>query len=300
MTEEVLLFLNCRPGGLYVDGTLGMGGHASAILKGIEPDGMLVGIDQDEESLGLAQLHLAAFGKRAILVHDNFRNLVHVLNELQISAIDGLLLDLGLSSYLLEKSGRGFSFKSDEYLDMRMDKRSHLTAREIVNRFPQARLEQIIKDYGEESWARRIAQAIIRQREKGPLDTAAQLASVICFAIPRKFHSTNIHPATRSFQALRIAVNEELESLGSTLADAVKVLKPGGRICVISFHSLEDRIVKNKFLEMEKIGPEGEQPLLRRVTRKPVTASPDECAANPRARSAKLRAAERLAAQGGR
>ncbi len=288
-------YLGCHPGGVYLDGTVGMGGHASAVLESTAPDGILVGIDRDEESLGEARRHLAPFKNRVTLVHDNFAHAADVLEELGIRTVDGILLDLGISSYQLEQSGRGFSFKTDEPLDMRMDRESPLTAQEIVNRFPAVDLEKIIWEYGEERWARRIVRVIIREREREPILTAARLAAIISSAIPRRFHSSHIHPATRTFQALRIAVNRELENLATVLASTVAVLKPGGRFCVISFHSLEDRIVKTSFRDMEKPGPLGEGPMVRRLTRKPVTPSPEECAANPRARSAKLRAAERVA-----
>lgn len=294
LTDEVLRFLNCHSGGIYVDGTLGMGGHARGILEKTSPDGILIGIDRDEDSLELARVRLAPFGDRVIFVHENFRNLLNVLKKLQISEIDGLLLDLGLSSYQLEKSGRGFSFRHEEPLDMRMDTRAQLSAWEIVNRYSERQLEKIIGDYGEESWARKIAGTITRERAKHTIDTAKELARIISSAIPRKFQSSRIHPATRTFQAIRIVVNQELDSVSEAISDAAGTLKPFGRICVISFHSLEDRIVKNKFLEMEKTGPGGEPPMLRRLTRKPVIPSQEESEANPRARSAKLRAAERL------
>lgn len=296
MREEVLHHLDCHPGGIYVDGTVGMGGHAAAILERITPDGILVGIDWDEDSLHIAREHLVPFGNRVILIKGNFADLPLILQELKFEEVDGVLLDLGISSYHLEQSGRGFSFKQDEILDMRIDKQNPLTARHIVNRFPERELEKIIREYGEERWARRIAKVIGRQREREPLNTAVQLASLVASAIPRKFHPANIHPATRTFQALRIAVNRELENLARAIPGVVSLLKPGGRLCIISFHSLEDRIVKKKFQEMEQTGLRGERPVLRRITRKPVIPSPEECAANPRARSAKLRVAERLAA----
>ncbi|MEW5948321.1 MAG: 16S rRNA (cytosine(1402)-N(4))-methyltransferase RsmH [Thermodesulfobacteriota bacterium] len=296
MREEVLHHLDCHPGGIYVDGTVGMGGHAAAILERIKPDGILLGIDWDEDSLHIAREHLAPFGNRVILVKGNFADLPLIAQELKIEKVDGVLLDLGISSYHLEQSGRGFSFKQDEILDMRIDKQNPLTARHIVNRFPERELEKIIREFGEERWARRIAKVISRQREREPLNTAVQLASLVASAIPRKFHPVNIHPATRTFQALRIAVNRELENLDRAIKGVVSFLKPGGRLCIISFHSLEDRIVKRKFQEMEQTGLMGERPVLRRITRKPVIPSPEECAANPRARSAKLRVAERLAA----
>ncbi len=296
MCREVLGYLDCHAGGIYVDGTVGMGGHALAMLDKITPGGLLIGIDWDEESLSIARKNLASFGDQVILVQGNFASLPLILKELNFNAVDGILFDLGISSYHLERSGRGFSFKSDEALDMRMDMQNPLAARDIVNRFSEKELEKIIREYGEERWARRIAKVIVREREKQQLTTSKLLATIVASAIPQRFHPRKIHPATRTFQALRIAVNRELENLAGGIKGAVSVLKPGGRLCIISFHSLEDRIVKRNFQEMEKIGFMDEGPVLRRVTRKPVIPSPAECAANPRARSAKLRVAERLAA----
>lgn len=296
MCEEVVRYLDCHPGGIYVDGTLGMGGHALAILERIKPHGLLVGIDWDEESLRIAHNRLASFGNQVMLVHGNFADLPVILKKIELDIVDGILLDLGISSYHLEQSGRGFSFKDDEALDMRIDKQNPLTARDIVNRFPEEELGRIIREYGEERWARRIAKAIVRERGRGPLTTAARLASIVASAIPRQFHPPKIHPATRTFQALRITVNRELENLALAIEGAISVLKPGGRLCIIAFHSLEDRIVKRNFQEIERSGLMGERAMLRRITRKPVVPSREECAANPRARSAKLRVAERLAA----
>lgn len=296
MCEEVLYYLECHPGGIYVDGTVGMGGHALAVLEKIQPNGKLIGVDWDEESLLVARERLAPFGKQVILVQGNFANLPLLLKELKFDMVDGILLDLGISSYHLEQSGRGFSFKGEEVLDMRMDKQNPLTAREIVNRFSRPELEKVIKEYGEESWARKIVKAIVCAREKEPITTTKQLASIIASAIPRRFHPAKIHPATRTFQALRITVNRELENLACAIQGAVNILKPGGRLSIISFHSLEDRIVKRNFQDMARTGLQGEPPVLRQITRKPVSPSPAECAVNPRARSAKLRVAERLAA----
>lgn len=296
MTQEVLHFMACYPGGIYVDGTLGMGGHASAILKASNPDGKLIGIEWDEESLNIARETLAPFGTRAVFVHDTFANMKSALQSLGYESVDGILLDLGISSYQIEKSDRGFSFKGEQALDMRMDMRGRLTARDIVNRFPEKELERIIQEYGEEPWARKIAKAIVRARAKQSVETTAELVSIITSATQHKPHFVKIHPATRTFQALRIAVNRELEYLATAITDAVSLLKPGGRICVISFHSLEDRIVKNCFRDLEKTGPETGKAILVRMTRKPARPSLDECASNPRARSARLRAAEKLAA----
>ncbi|MFH1146810.1 MAG: 16S rRNA (cytosine(1402)-N(4))-methyltransferase RsmH [Pseudomonadota bacterium] len=296
MIREVLHSLACHPGGVYIDGTLGMGGHASAILEESDPDGMLIGIEWDEESLGIARETLAPFGNRVTFVHDTFEHMKGIMQSLGLEGVDGILLDLGISSYQIERSDRGFSFKGEQTLDMRMDTRGRLTARDIVNRFPAKEMERIIGEYGEERWARRIAKAIVRAREKQPIETTAELASIIISVIPHKPHFARIHPATRTFQALRIAVNRELEYLAAAITDAVSLLKPGGRICVISFHSLEDRIVKHCFRNLEKTGPDAGKAMLFQLTRKPVRPSSEECVSNPRARSARLRAAERLAA----
>ena len=303
MADEALGYLAPRSGGIYVDGTVGGGGHAERILDGCAPDGVLLGFDQDAEALAAAGRRLARFGDRCRLFRRNFALLGETLAELGIAAIDGLLLDLGVSSHQLDSAERGFSFQQDAPLDMRMDREASCTAADLVNDLPEEELSRIIREYGEERWARRIAAAIVRARQAAPLARTGELAAVVSGAIPRALQEERIHPATRTFQALRIAVNDELGSLERGLAAGLERLSPGGRVVVISFHSLEDRIVKSRFRERARgcICPRqipycvcGQLPQLRILTSKPVTAGNAEVTANPRARSAKLRAAERI------
>ena len=285
MVEEVMTFLRCEPGRTYVDATLGGGGHASEILKRTAPDGVLIGMEWDEDALSEATRALKPFGDRVRIVRENFIQLPNLMRD---ESVDGILLDLGLSSIQLEKEGRGFSFRGDSPLDMRMDQRMDQTAADLVNRLSSDELEHIISHYGEERWAKRIAEAIVQQREREPIRTTEALRKVVYRTIPKRFHSRRIDPATRTFQALRIRVNEELENLKKILDTGWKILKRGGRICVISFHSLEDRMIKQTFRRLEK---EGE---MRILTKKPVTPSEEEQKENPRSRSAKLRCAERI------
>lgn len=303
MPDEVIRYLAPKAGGIYVDGTVGGAGHAVRILEASAPDGVLVGFDRDEEALRAAAERLAPFGERVRLVHGNFAGLAQVLAGEGVERIDGLLLDLGVSSHQLDRGERGFSFQQDAPLDMRMDRSSGRTAAELVNTLPERELEQIIRDFGEERWAKRIAAFIVKARAEAPIETTLQLVDIIKGAIPRGAWEERLHPATRTFQALRIAVNEELASLEQGLASGVKLLNRGGRAVVISFHSLEDRIVKNCFRSFAqgcrcpKELPYcvcGAAPLVRVLTGKPLTATEAEIEANPRARSARLRAAERL------
>ena len=285
MVEEVMTFLRCEAGRTYVDATLGGGGHASEILKRTAPDGVLIGMDWDEDALFEATRRLKPFGDRVRIFRENF---IQVPDLMRDESVDGILLDLGLSSIQLEKEGRGFSFRGDSPLDMRMDQRLDQTAADLINRLSLEELEYIISQYGEERWAKRIARAVVQEREREPIRTTEALRRVVYRAIPKRFHSRRIDPATRTFQALRIKVNEELENLKKILDVGWKILKRGGRICVISFHSLEDRMVKETFRKLEK---EGE---MRILTKKPVTPSEEEQKRNPRSRSAKLRCAERI------
>lgn len=303
MLEESVRLLAPHSGGVYVDGTLGGAGHARLILQQSAPDGKLIGFDRDEMALATAARRLAVFGDRVFLVHGNFDSLAEVLAQRGIGSIDGIILDLGVSSPQLDSAERGFSFQQDAPLDMRMDRSRGETASDLVNRLDEQELARVIKEFGEERWARRIAAAIIRARVEQPLATTLQLAGVIQSAIPRKFWEERIHPATRTFQALRIAVNDELGSLERGLDEALRLLGPGGRAVVISFHSLEDRIVKNAFRKLsgECTCPRslpvcicGASAQVRAVTRKPLTADEAEVARNPRARSARLRAVEKI------
>ena len=304
MLNEVVNYLNCRPGNVYVDGTLGGCGHARAICEKIIPGGTLIGIDQDIDAVSNAETVLKDYSSNIHLFHGNFIRLPEFLEQLEIDSVDGILLDLGLSQHQIENSGRGFSFRKDEPLDMRMDIQSRQTAQELVNDLSQQELQELFRKYGEERRAKQIVKNIagIRRREK--IRTSKQLAQIIIDSIPAKASSQQkIHPATRVFMALRIAVNRELERLETFLEHAVDLLNPGGRLCVLSFHSLEDRIVKQRFKDLEKgcICPPklpqcvcGQQPQLRILTKKVVRPTAEEIAANPMARSTRLRAAEKL------
>jgi 16S rRNA (cytosine1402-N4)-methyltransferase len=284
MLEEVVASLAPKDGGVYVDGNLGLGGHTEGILEACGPTGQVIGFDWDVAALTLAQERLARFAGRVRFVHKNFTSIKETLMELGIGTIDGLLLDLGLSSLQLDASGRGFSFKGSEPLDMRMDQRQTTTAAELVNEASEEELADIFFYYGEERQARRIAERIVAERRKEKIVSTDQLVALVDQAIPKRFHPKKIHVATKVFQALRIAVNRELDSLEQVLADGAALLAPGGKFCVISFHSLEDRLVKQAFRE---------NPLLEVVTQKPLVPGRAECLRNPRARSAKLRVAAR-------
>ncbi|MCL2670159.1 MAG: 16S rRNA (cytosine(1402)-N(4))-methyltransferase RsmH, partial [Syntrophaceae bacterium] len=242
MIREAIASLGCRPGALFVDGTLGGGGHAEAILRETAPDGRLIGIDADNEALAEAEKRLAPFGDRKTLVQGNFAGLGEILGRLGIGKVDGILLDLGVSSHQLDQAERGFSFTQDAALDMRMDQNRRMSAKELVNTFPEAELARIIREYGEERMAKRIARRICEARAAAPIETTAALAAVVLQAMPREAGRQRIHPATRTFQALRIAVNQELTALEQVLTEGVKLLVPRGRFSVISFHSLEDRL----------------------------------------------------------
>jgi 16S rRNA (cytosine1402-N4)-methyltransferase len=304
MLNEVVRYLDCRPGRIYVDCTLGGAGHAGAICREIAPGGLLIGIDQDMDAVENAKNVLQPYAAYVRLFHGNFIRLPDFLSQLDIAAVDGILLDLGVSLYQLEGSGRGFSFQKDEPLDMRMDIRALKTAADLVNYLTEENLRTIFKSYGEERWAKQIARAIITARKREPVRTSKQLADIVCQAIPKRVSSgRKIHPATRVFMALRIAVNNELEILDGFMAKVVDCLKPKGRLCVLSFQSLEDRIVKRHLKAMEKgcICPPalprctcGRKPVMRLLTKRVVRPTEEEIAANPMARSTRLRAAEKI------
>ncbi|MBI3753345.1 MAG: 16S rRNA (cytosine(1402)-N(4))-methyltransferase RsmH [Deltaproteobacteria bacterium] len=303
MPQEVIKFLECKPGGVYVDGTVGGGGHAELILRASAPTGRIIGMDWDEDAIGAAKKRLMDYSERLTLVRENFAHIKRVMEDLNINKADGILLDLGVSSYHLERPDRGFSFRFDAPLDMRMDKRQKKTAYSVVNESSLQELETIIRTYGEERWARRIAMAIVERRRHGLIAATKELSDLVSSAIPKRFHPKDIHPATRTFQAIRIAVNDELNNLKKAVDDSVELLAPEARMVIISFHSLEDRIVKESLRRFEKgcVCPDdfpkcicGIKPKLKIITRKPVTPSPEEISKNPRARSAKLRAAERI------
>lgn len=303
LPAEVLSFLAPCPGGVYLDGTIGGGGHAALVLEACAPGGVLIGFDRDESALAAARERLAPFGERVRLFHGNFAEVALLLPELESRGIDGFLLDLGVSSYQLDTGDRGFSFQQDAPLDMRMDAGSGETAADLVNELSEEELTRIIREYGEERWAKRIATFIVKARDEARIETTFRLVDVIKGAVPRGAWEERLHPATRTFQALRIAVNDELGSLELGLTAALRLLNRGGRGVVISFHSLEDRIVKNTFRShaqgctCPKGFPRcvcGGTPQVRVLTGKPVMAGGEELALNPRARSAKLRAVEKL------
>ncbi len=288
LLEEVIGLLNCGPGKIYVDATLGGGGHAFEILNRTGPDGILIGVEWDEEAINEAKKILLPFGDRVRIYRENFVYLPDLLRAINQQEVDGLLFDLGLSMIQLDRGERGFSFQKEGPLDMRMDQRREITAGALINQLSETELEKILLEYGEERWAKRIAKAIIRERSLSPILTTQALRRIVHQAIPRRFHSRKIDPATKTFQALRIKVNDELENLKKILETGWKFLKRGGRICVISFHSLEDRLVKETFRTLEQEG------VLTRITKKPILPSLMEKKNNPRSRSAKLRCAERL------
>lgn len=288
LVEEVMNLLRCEAHKTYVDATVGGGGHALEILKRTSPDGIVIGIDWDEEAIAEAKGALVPFGERIKILRENFVRLPDLLEALNISEVDGILLDLGLSSLQLEKKERGFSLKGEGPLDMRMDQRIDRTAADLLNDLSFQELESTLREFGEERWAKRIAKAILQEREIKPIGTTQALRQIVHRAIPRRFYSRKIDPATRTFQAFRIRVNEELENLRRILETGWTFLKRGGRICVISFHSLEDRMVKETFRRLDRDG------VMRGITKKPITPSEEEKQRNPRSRSAKLRCAERV------
>jgi len=291
MVSEVLAGLDCRPDRIYVDATVGLGGHAEAILLRSAPTGRLIGLDQDPANLAQAQARLQPFGSRVFLFHCNFNQLTEVLERCHVRAVSGVIADLGLSLDQLQVSGRGFSFGGEEVLDMRMNPADPgPTAADLLNTLPEGELSRIFWELGEERWSRRIARQVVRVRQQRPFSTTRQLVQTILQAIPGQSSSRRLHPATRVFQALRLAVNQELERLAEFLPQALAVLAPGGRLVVISYHSLEDRIVKHTFLQAEKQG------MIQRCHKKPLRPSVAEVKENPRARSAKLRCAVKLAA----
>ena len=290
MLEEVMEFLNPKENDVVVDGTLGLGGHAEVILKRIGPAGRLIGIDRDEMSLGMAKQRLRPYLEQTRFVHGDFRDLDRILSDLGITKVNGILLDFGISSFQLDDPQRGFSFQTEGPLDMRMDQNNPFSAFELVNSLSEKELAVILRDYGEERWHNRIARTIVRQRSARPIATTGDLREVVLKAVSsKKGKGERLHPATRTFQAIRIAVNRELESIDIVLKKCVDLLVPGGRIAVIAFHSLEDRIVKQQFRALAQEGK------VKLVVKKPLRPGEKECQRNPRARSARLRIAERTA-----
>ena len=302
LLEETVDGLNIKPDGIYVDGTLGGGGHAYEVCSRLGSKGRFIGIDQDEAAIEAAGARLSDFGERVTIVRSNYCDMKLRLQELGIDKVDGIVLDLGVSSYQLDTAERGFSYRVDAPLDMRMDRRQKMTARDIVNDYSEMDLFRIIRDYGEDKFAKNIAKHIVMEREKGPIETTGQLIEIIKRAIPMKFQKTAGHPAKRTFQAIRIELNRELEVLRDTLDDMIELLNTDGRICIITFHSLEDRIVKSIFKRNEDpctcpshfpVCVCGNVSKGKVITRKPILPSDGELEENSRSKSAKLRIFER-------
>ena len=298
LLEETIECLQIKPDGTYVDGTLGGGGHSDRIAAALSRDGRLFGIDQDEAAIEAAGKRLEPYRDRVMLIRDNYCNTRQALAQIGVQGVDGILLDLGVSSFQLDNSERGFSYRYDTPLDMRMDQRQSLTARDIINQYTEMELYRVIRDYGEEQFAKNIAKHIVRAREDKAIETTGELNEIIKAAIPAKMRAAGGHPSKRTFQAIRIECNRELEVLRDSLDELIDMLNPGGRICIITFHSLEDRIVKTAFKKNENpctCPPDfpvcvcGQASKGRVVTRKPILPSEEEILANKRAKSAKLR-----------
>jgi 16S rRNA (cytosine1402-N4)-methyltransferase len=288
MLGGVLEYLNLKPGKVIVDMTLGTAGHSSAILKRILPNGRLIGIDRDAESLAVASKRLSEFKENCEFVHGNFVDIDTFLKKLNIKKVDGFVFDLGISSFQLQDSKRGFSFQNEGPLDMRLDRDSYISAYDLVNNLTQQEISMMLRNFGQERWHNRIARLLVQERQKEPISTTQQLSNIVIKAVPYRYRFYRIHPATRTFQAIRIAVNRELEALSGAILKAISLLNKRGRVCVISFHSLEDRIVK---LSFRKAAAEG---IVKLITPKPLTPELSEVSDNPSSRSAKFRVAERL------
>lgn len=303
LLRECIEALNIKPDGIYVDCTAGGGGHSLEIVKRLTAGGRLIAIDRDEDALRAAGARLADYADRVTFVHSNYAMLQSVLADLGIPKADGVLADLGVSSYQLDTAERGFSYMQDAPLDMRMDREQPLSARDVVNTYSEEELRRILYDYGEEKFARNIAANIVKQRSERPIETTLELAELVKGSMPKAAREGGHHPAKRTFQAIRIEVNAELSSIPPALDAAVHALNPGGRVAVITFHSLEDRLVKQKFAALSSgctcprefpVCVCGKKPVVRVITKKPVTAGEDELEVNPRSRSAKLRVAEKI------
>lgn len=302
LLDETIESLNIKPNGIYVDGTLGGGGHSYEIAKRLTDGGRLIGIDQDEDAIRAAKERLSEFTDRVTIVRDNYCNMPKVLDELGISKVDGILLDIGVSSYQLDEAERGFTYKQDAPLDMRMDQRQEMTAKDIVNGYSEEDLYRIIRDYGEDKFAKNIAKHIVQARQIKPVETTFELDEIIKAAIPMKFRATGGHPAKKTFQAIRIELNRELEVLDESIDAMTDLLNDNGRLCIITFHSLEDRIVKTRFRKNENpctCPPDfpvcvcGKKPKGKVITRKPIVPDEEELEENKRAKSSKLRVFER-------
>ena len=298
LLEETIDSLNIKPDGIYVDGTLGGGGHAYEVCRRLGEKGSIVGIDQDAAAIEAASARLKDFGEKVTIVRSNYCDMKSKLHELGIDKVDGIVLDLGVSSYQLDTAERGFSYREDAPLDMRMDTRQKMTARDIVNDYTEADLYRVIRDYGEDKFAKNIAKHIVQARAVKPVETTAELSEIIRASIPMKFQKKSGHPAKRTFQAIRIELNRELDVLRDSLDDMIDLLNPGGRLCIITFHSLEDRIVKSAFRKNENpctCPPDfpvcvcGKKSKGSIITKKPILPSEEELEYNSRSKSAKLR-----------
>lgn len=302
LLHETVDGLNVRPDGIYVDATLGGGGHAFEVCSQLGDQGRLIGIDQDADAIKAAGERLKGFGEKVTIIRSNYCDMKPQLQKIGIDKVDGITVDLGVSSYQLDTAERGFSYRADALLDMRMDQRQKMTARDIVNDYSESELYRVIRDYGEDRFAKNIAKHIVAERAKAPIETTGQLSEIISHAIPMKVQKTSGHPAKRTFQAIRIELNHELDVLRDTLDDMIELLNPGGRLCIITFHSLEDRIVKSSFRKNENpctcpshfpVCVCGKVSKGKVITRKPVLPSEEELAVNSRSKSAKLRIFER-------
>ena len=302
LLHETVDGLNVRPDGIYVDATLGGGGHAYEVCSRLNDKGRFIGIDQDADAIKAAGERLAGFGEKVTIIRSNYRDMKPQLQSIGVDKVDGIVIDLGVSSYQLDTAERGFSYRVDAPLDMRMDQRQKMTAKDIVNDYSEAELYRVIRDYGEDRFAKNIAKHIVAERGKGPIETTEQLNEIIRHAIPMKIRKAAGHPSKRTFQAIRIELNHELDVLKDSLDDMIDMVNPGGRICIITFHSLEDRIVKSSFRKNENpcICPShfpvcvcGRTSKGKVVTRKPILPSKEEMESNSRSKSAKLRIFER-------
>ena len=303
LLEETIEQLHIRPDGIYVDGTLGGGGHAWEVCRRLSDKGRFIGIDQDADAIEAAGKRLAEFGDKVTIIRSNYCNMRSELHKIGIEKVDGIVLDLGVSSYQLDSAERGFTYREDAPLDMRMDQRQARTAKDIVNEYSELELFRIIREYGEDKFAKNIAKHIVSAREKKPIETTGELTEIIKAAIPAKLRMNGGHPAKKTFQAIRIELNQELEVLKNSLDDMIDLLNPGGRICVITFHSLEDRIVKTIFKTNENpctcpstfpVCVCGKKPKGRVAVKKPIVPGPEELEENKRSKSSKLRVFERI------
>ena len=302
LLEETIDGLNIKPDGIYVDGTLGGAGHAREVCRRLSAKGRFIGIDQDQDAIVAASDRLAAYEDRVTIIRSNYCYMANELHSLGIQKVNGIVLDLGVSSYQLDTAERGFSYRVDAPLDMRMDQRQKMTARDIINDYSESELYRVIRDYGEDRFAKNIAKHIVAERKKAPIETTGQLNEIISHAIPMKVRKTSGHPSKRTFQAIRIELNHELDVLRDTLDDMIELLNPGGRLCIITFHSLEDRIVKSSFRKNENpctcpshfpVCVCGNVSKGKVITRKPILPSEEELEVNSRSKSAKLRIFER-------